>query len=325
MNSKVFLRAAQLLPAILVVLIATARAQPRDVVAGEARFQSGRAALERGDYAGACQEFEASNIADPATGTLLNLAACLEKLGRLAAAWQRFHEAAQQLAPDDERLAVANARIASLERRVPRLTLVLASDVPPATTVARDGVELTRGSLGVALPVDPGRHTIVVRAPGHAERRITLTVKEGESTTREIGAGARARTEPEKAPPRASSAPARGDGSAPRRTAGFVIGGIGAAALATGLATGALALGKKATVEDECSATTRVCRSSAGVDAAKAGGTFGTLSTVSFALGVAGLGIGAYLVVSGGAGRRAAALSAHALPSGGSLSLSGLL
>src|SRR5262244_1618441 len=97
-------------------------AQARDPVAAEQLFIEGRAAAARGDYATACPKFAESQHLEPATGTLLNLADCEERLGKLASAWQHFREAFYKLLEtNDERLQYATRRASQLEKRVPRL------------------------------------------------------------------------------------------------------------------------------------------------------------------------------------------------------------
>jgi TolA-binding protein len=60
----------------------------------EKLFDEGRRAMQSGDYALACPKFEASNKADPAVGTQMNLAMCWEKLGKTASAWAMYMQVA---------------------------------------------------------------------------------------------------------------------------------------------------------------------------------------------------------------------------------------
>ena len=57
-------------------------------------------------------------------------------------------------------------------------------------------------------------------------------------------------------------------------------------------------LGKKSTVENNC--PDQRCRSQADLDAADSGKTLSLVSTITFAVGVAGIGAGAVLVLTGG-------------------------
>src|SRR5947209_893118 len=71
--------------------------------APEESFERGRIAFEHGDFLTAEKEFETSYAADPAIGTLLNLAVCEQRLGRLAAALGRLQEASRKMSEDDKR------------------------------------------------------------------------------------------------------------------------------------------------------------------------------------------------------------------------------
>ena len=61
------------------------------------------------------------DVADPAAGTLFNLADCEERTGKLASAWQHYKQAAEQFPAGDERVAVANEHATKLEKRAPKL------------------------------------------------------------------------------------------------------------------------------------------------------------------------------------------------------------
>src|SRR5215831_10660252 len=63
------------------------------VAAAKTLFEQGQHAMEKGDYEAACASFKASNEAVARVGTLLNLAACYEKAGKLASAWGAYFDA----------------------------------------------------------------------------------------------------------------------------------------------------------------------------------------------------------------------------------------
>ncbi len=173
-----------------------------DAASAEALFEVGRAALERGDYETACAKLGESQRLDPAAGTLMNLAACEEKRGRLASAWESFRGALGLLRADDERRSIVTERLTSLEARLPRLVLVLAPSAPALTRVLRDGSELGRAALGVPLPLDPGKHEVVAVADGFEPRAFVVSAEEGKTLVVAVEPGpARA-----KAPPLAVSA-----------------------------------------------------------------------------------------------------------------------
>ena len=152
-----------------------ASAQTRDPIVAEAMFEAGRQLYHAGDYVGARAKFAEAARLDPTAGTLSNLAATEEKLGMAASAWQSWR-AALDYVPAQEKVRRASiaAKIKALEPVLARLTLRLAPTAPPGTEVRRDGVLLGPAAFGIALPVDPGKHEIVVSAPGREERRYAL-------------------------------------------------------------------------------------------------------------------------------------------------------
>ncbi|MFT3769347.1 MAG: hypothetical protein QM820_28245 [Minicystis sp.] len=278
----------------------------------EALFNEGRAALQKGDYATACPRFAESFDRSGALGPLLNLAECEERRGRLATALARWKQGVTRLEdkPKDSRLALARERVASLEKRAPRLSIAL--DAAAAAGVgARLDDQPIKTLPAADLPVDPGQHRISFTAPGHPEQSTTVTLAEGEKKSVTIGTF-----------PEADARRTAPDGSGSRRVAGFVVGGIGVAGLAVFGITGALMFGKRATVREHCVEATKECNDATGLDAAAAGQTLGRVNAVALGLGLAGLGVGTILIATsrGGAGP-VAAVSGAVLPGGGGISL----
>lgn len=292
--------------AVSTALCASAFAQT-DPVAAEALFREARDAVKRGDHAAACPKFAESHRLDPAPGTLFNLADCEERVGKIASAWQHYKRVHGELPKSDDRAVAAAERAAKLEKRLPRLTVRL-SKAPSGTTVLRDGVELGAPSLGLAIPTDPGTHTVVVRLPSGKESVTRVKLAEGQSETLDVappaagddaGDGHRP-TAPASASTAAPPAATGARGATNTPTAGYVAVGVGGAALVVGAVTGLMVFSKKSTFADECDAN-KVC-SQKGLDAADAGRRLGTISTISFAVGLAGVGVGAYLLSRDGSG-----------------------
>ncbi len=284
--------------------------------AAEALFRAGREASEQGDFATACARFEESRRLEPAPGTVFNLAVCYERLGQVASAWQRFQEVKERLPAADERVALADERIAALASRLPKLTLRLA-DAPAGATALRDGVPLGSASLGIAVPVDPGRHELVARAPGHADSTVSVEIAEGERKEVVLRLGA-----PETASAATSSQSSTSSASASSSPVlGYTLGAIGVAGIATSLITGALVLDRKSTVEKECVGS--VC-SRAGADAASSGRTLSAVSTVAFAAGAVCTAAGLYFILSSDSQKKETArLELSALPGSASLRVGG--
>jgi hypothetical protein len=299
----------------------TAGAQQSDPVAAEQLFEVGRSAMDRKDYAIACQRFAESERLDPAAGTLINLAECFERQGLVASSWQRWKEALDALRPGDERRAAVEQRVAAALVRLPKLELRLEERAPEGTVVARDGLTLGAASLRLGLPVDPGAHHVVVTAPGHAPREYTLTIAEAESKTLLVTAGP-AQSSTTSTNPTGKPTPPR-PGSKSGRTWGFVAVSIGAAGLIVGGTAGALALSKKHSMDEDCTRTggTLFCGDK-GLDAEKSGKTFATLANIGVAVGIVGVGLGGYLLFSSGSDGSQTAAFAKSTTGGATLGVS---
>src|SRR5256885_15012907 len=111
----------------LLSLAAPAAAQSRDAATAEALFRQGRQAIENKNYQEACAKFSESQKLDPAAGTLMNLATCEEKVGKLASAWQHWKEALDALPLKDDRVGFARSRVEELEKKLRRLQVTLSS------------------------------------------------------------------------------------------------------------------------------------------------------------------------------------------------------
>jgi hypothetical protein len=157
-------------------------ATEHDEAAARVLFNEGRRLVDSGHYVEGCAKFEESLKLDPGVGTSFNLADCQERIGRTASAWARFLNvaAATRLEGQQERERVARARASALEPRLSRLTI----DVGAKTTglvIERDGLPVDAAAWGVPLPVDPGTHVVVARAPGAKEWSQTTSIPEGPS------------------------------------------------------------------------------------------------------------------------------------------------
>jgi hypothetical protein len=283
-----------------------------------ALFEKGVADMEAKHFASACPAIEESQRIDPRPGTLFTLAECLAQWGKIASAVARYQEyvdlvpllSTQQQTRHRDRVATSRAQLDKLKPVVPTLTLVLPPSAPAGTTVTRNGETLGSAALGLPLPVDPGNYEIVTRAPGAPEQRTTVTLALGDAQRLELQPGtppAQPKAQPEPLPPPppagvgaeknapAEPPPAQSSGSG-RRTAAYVVGGVGLAGVAVGTVTGILVLGKKQTVNDNC--VDHDCNET-GYSAATSGQTLGLVSTIGFGVGIAGLVVGGVLLLTG--------------------------
>jgi hypothetical protein len=180
-------------------------------------------------------------------------------------------------------------QLATLKPRVPTVTVTLAKG-SSAASIERDGIELREGSLGVPLPIDPGQHVFVVRAPGHRDIRHEVAVREGQHVQLALDVGSVLRTQNPGATRRPGARSALG-------VSASVVGGLG---LLTGIASGLWFASTVSTYREHCDATG--CDEE-GMTAAARGRTLNVVSPVAFGVGALGVGVGTYLLLTS---RRAA-------------------
>ncbi len=162
LGSLAFSSALLLAPAVL------AQSETKAAVA-EGLYRQARDLMAAGHYDEACPKFAESQRLDPATGTLLNLAACHEKQGKLATAWIEYSDALFAARRDgrEDRVEYARGRAAELEPKLSRLTLQLDAGADhPGLEIELDGAALGRAVIGAPMPIDPGKHTLRASAPG---------------------------------------------------------------------------------------------------------------------------------------------------------------
>ena len=297
--------------------IASVAAQQPETAA-EALFRAGREASQRGDDRVACGRYRESYRLEPALGTLLNIALCELALGELSEAWRHLQTVAHALPADDARVAIADQKLAELDRRLPRLTIALANDAPPELAVWIGSLRLGAASFGIALPMDPGSYTIEVRAQDRAARQYAVTLAEGEQRMLEVDVGP-ALGDPGSPAPDAhgevSVAPApiavaaasslarplkpvdtRASSSGGRRGLADVLLVTGAVAVLTSVVCGAFVLDRLATVHSHCDSTGRC--DAAGLAAGRSGDHFYIAGLTSLGVAVASSGAGALLLWS---------------------------
>ncbi len=229
-----------------------------DRALAEALYDEGRRLMAEGQHPAACAKLEESQRLDPATGTLLNLAACRELEGRIATAWMLFKDAAAAARRDgrQDRVEYADRKAAELAPRVSRLTLeVPTGSVSEGLEIRLDGVVVRSVAWGIPTPVDGGRHVVEAGAPGHAPFRLEVEVA-AEGDAQRVAVPALRPAAPPPAETGAEPTPAVGgvpapaspltEGTSARRplTGVYVAAGLTGALVVGAVATGVLALGR---------------------------------------------------------------------------------
>ena len=248
--------------------------------------------MGEGQVAQACPKFADSNKLDPSSGTLINLGACYEKLGRSASAWVAYQEAASMAssAGRQDHLRIAQKRAQILE---PTLAHVVVSVPTPVEglEVRRDGVPVVPAEYGLAVPIDSGAHVYEAIAPGYKPWKGNLEV---------VGDNAKAGiTIPvlEKAPVVKLKPGANPNAWRPLRTVALVSGGIGVVGLALGSVFGLEASSSYNASLANCRSSNKNLCTPDGVSKRNDAISQGNISTVAFVVGgvAAAAGVGLWL------------------------------
>ncbi len=303
-------------PAVLALgaIARTATAEPSaaDRMAADELFKSARQLATEGRFVEACPKFAQSQRLDPGVGTLLYLGECYEKTARMASAWNAFRQAADQarLQQQPAREKLALDRAALLEPRMPRLIVELdAGADAPGLAVQRDGTDVLRDLFGVALPLDSGSHTVAATAPGRTPWSTSVELVDGVTKRVKIPALVPVSPVASSAPPVVSAPPPPPTMTTAvvppppppvetwpaRRSWALAAGGVGLVGLGLGTGFGVSAISHWSDVTNSPSCTARPNCSPSDKDSADRASRAATASTISFTVGLLGLGAGAAL------------------------------
>jgi hypothetical protein len=255
----------------------------------ETLFFTARGMMEAGKYEAACEKLTESYRLDPAAGTLLNLAVCHQKSGRIASSWGEYRQALADAnkANRPDRAAIATAAIAELEPELPFLTI----NVPPAVkklpglVITRNGTPLQSAAWDTDLPVDPGKVEVVESATGYRPKTLYVT-----ATNKQHGA---LTLQPLDLAPIARPVEPFWTG---RRSAGALVLGAGVAFAVVGGVFGTTAISQKKSSDTSCPIFDGQSRCNQnGVDDMSKARTDALVSDIGFGLAVIGLVGGAFL------------------------------
>ncbi len=316
-------------------LAAPAVAQGTDRALAETLFNDAKRLADQGKFDQACPKFDDAYAAYPGTGTLFNAAGCYERAGKSATAWARFGEALAAARRDgsEERVKFAEEHRAALEPKLSHVVLEVSDAVR-----AIAGLEVKVGARSIPpsafnlpIPVDPGKVVVVASAPGHVPFQAEATLGEAADKRLQIDkldaassdAGAPAGAANPDGPPAAAPAAAPGgsDPGAGRRTAGFVIGGVGVIGLGVGVVFNVMARSVADKVDEDClpSSASGYCevtdpdQLNARQNNLNQANSNALVSYISFGVGAAALATGIVLVVTAGKGN--SEKTAHIAPS----------
>ena len=262
---------------------------------------------DAGDHKGALQLFLAaySHVRSPVIG--VDLAHEQLQLGHVVDALAVVEEIGRMPVTADETeksgLARAEAaRLASdLPKRVGTLRVTTGRPLHAGERILVDGVDVPEGELAKGRRIDPGKHTILVRAAPDLQRDVVLA--EGESSDLVIPLD-------DPRPPAPPIAPATATRTtSPLTYLGF---GIAGAGLVVGGITGLAAFSKTASLDHAC-ASNGNCPPDRDADIRSAR-TMGSVSTLAFAVGGTGLVVGIMGLLGVGSKQVAPATSGKITP-----------
>ena len=268
-------------------VVATARpAHAQASAAAEQLFQDARKLMDAKRYGEACPKFLASQKADPAIGTLLNLADCYEKNNQLASAWAKFHEAIAlaQRTGKSAREQTAKERADKLEPRLIKLTILARAS---GLDVKLDGTSLDPAALGSPIPVDAGKHRIEATAAGKKPFTKDIDVNDKAKNPSvdipPLEDEPKAVVEP---PPGPITEPPREESKAwsTQKTLGAVAAGAGVVGLGVGAFFGIRTSSKWNDAKAHCSGTPLDCDQT-GVDLGTQAKNSGTIATIALVAG----------------------------------------
>lgn len=255
----------------------------------QALFEDGRRLFAAGRYTEACPLFAESQRLDPGGGTLLNLAACHEESeGMTTVAWSEFRDAREQARRSgrSDRVDFAALHMARLESRIVLLTVVASAPDTPGLEIVVDDAPLEPAAWGVARPLEPGTHTVAARARGKMPWSMRLAMTGGTNRTVAV-------TLVDAQAPVPS--PGLAERPSLRRTAGVATVGAGLGALAVGTAFGLLAISSWSDRNAHC--PNGACDEAAVVSGRRASNE-ARVADVAFPIGIVGVAVGAYLLLS---------------------------
>ncbi|MGH7327627.1 MAG: PEGA domain-containing protein [Polyangiaceae bacterium] len=291
-------------------------------------FDQGKKLMQDQRYVEACAKFADSNRLAPGTGTLLNLAECHAKVGKLATAWVEMNNAADgdRRAGNAQRLAWIEGQIQTLAPQLAHLTVTVVPATPSGFRAELDGVAIDPAAYGAPTPVDPGTHTVTASAPGYDTWSAQVAIAQnGETKSIDVpilsSQSATGQPPPSASPSEAEKAPARDDGSIDKtkRIAAYALGGVAVVGLGVGTIFGIETLSDWSDRNANCPGGR--CNQTA-VDDYSSAKTAAILSDVSFGVAVVAAAAGTYLFLTSKKSHSSIAISATPMPGGGAASVS---
>jgi hypothetical protein len=263
---------------------------------------TGREAFNAGDYETALALFRRAYTLYPAPTVVLYEARALDKMGLLMEALEAYERTAQM--PVDpgspaqfaEALAAAAEEGRQLRASIPSLTIKTAGvrGDDPNLKVSLNERPLGVEKVGLPQKLNPGRYRVSASVGTERADRADVVLNRGQRATVVLHL---AETLPPPPPAPTSeggveSAPASTEPSVPLLA--YAAGGLGVLGIGSGVITGLLATGKHGEAVEKCP-DGKCALGGDGFAAASSFRTLRTVSTVSYGIGAAGVGVGLLL------------------------------
>jgi hypothetical protein len=248
------------------------------------------------------------------------LGECYVSVGRLVEGTEILRKVLREPQPADPTPALTKAleraqkALDAAKPRIAGLTIKVAA--VSELTVKVDGNAVAGALLDMEIPSDPGEHTVEASAPGFLKAATRISVSEGERKTvtltlsrdpnAPVGGAApppapsgAANPTPSEGRPAASNLPSSESEPprSPNRTAAYVSLGVGVAGVGAGSVLGIMTMKQRKDLTSSCPDDVCSENQRADIDSAK---RLGTLSTVAFGVGAAGLVLGSVLYFTAG-------------------------
>ena len=309
--------------AATLVAVGARPALAEDRALAQQLFEEARALMARGNYVDACPKLDGAAKLVATPGVRLNLADCYEHVGRFASAWTAFDDAAAAAERLGDATAAREAATGKTRVAPKRAFLVIAAREPDTAglEVRRDGVTVPKVAWGSPTPIDPGEHAVEAAATGRRpwSRKVTIPPGAARETVevpplaRDETTAAQA-TAPRTSEPARTSAPPAPPGGAPAAptqssgrwmTAIAASASVGLVGVGIGAYFAAQSHAKSSDAEALCpggvctakGASAREALSSRLASLDSQASSAGRSAVVSFALGGAGLGTAAVLLL----------------------------
>jgi PEGA domain len=268
----------------LLVTSQTAHAQDKkELSKARANFQRAIELEQAGNYTTALGTFRDVGQVRMTPQVRFHIATCEEKLGRLVTALGGYQLAfADADSVGDDFKAEVDRAVTRLQASIPKLVINRGAGAE-AAEIELDGVALGASSVGVAVPLDPGPHSVNAKAPDSQPFSQTVTIAENEEKDIEVV------LMPIPAEQRANFGPS-GPVERPRsHVIPYVIGGVGVASL---IGSGVLFGLRQSTLSDlesKCGAGRQSCPNNSRGEVSNLS-LYNTTAQIALGVGVVGVG-----------------------------------